>query len=396
MHRPVEEEAILLCFFVSQLSGSQQEQGETEVGDDRVPMDSYHLYFWPDPLSDIQAQVALQRSERLRDHVRYRNTVKKTVGALFFWPTEGREVEAPNLHLLREAASPTRPSYFLRHSRVLRWPGTSLRIPGFMPVDHPVEEEAILLCFFVSHLTGSQQEQGEMEISKHKLRFKDRNAHATLSVTDIQAQVVLQRSERSRDLERYRNTVKKTVELSSFGRPKDEKSRPPISIRYARQLHRCDHHTSLGTGVNEVNHHSFIATEGSATFVRLRRTSPTVTGIPNADVAPHVERNGVYQIHEPRKGPYLALARKCWHFLHERSGIVRTLFGAFLAQVEAKVIIAYLPVGQSSAQMARIFPQNTRISKHKLRFKDRNAHSTLSFIGPLLIDKTGLMNIRLS
>ncbi|MQL95462.1 hypothetical protein Taro_028128 [Colocasia esculenta] len=70
------------------------------------------------------------------------------------------------------------------------------------------------------------------------------------------------------------NTVKKTVELSSFGWPKDEKSRPPISIRHARQLHRRDRHTSLGTGVNEVNLHLFIATEGSATFVSLRRTIP--------------------------------------------------------------------------------------------------------------------------
>ncbi|MQL85802.1 hypothetical protein Taro_018319 [Colocasia esculenta] len=97
--------------------------------------------------------------------------------------------------------------------RVLRCPGTSLRTPGFAPVDCPVDEEAMLLCFSVSQLSGSQQEQGGTEASrsvdvgfrylKHKLCFK--------------------LSKRSCDLERCRNNPQETTELFSFGRSKEEK-----------------------------------------------------------------------------------------------------------------------------------------------------------------------------
>ncbi|MQL95861.1 hypothetical protein Taro_028533 [Colocasia esculenta] len=75
-----------------------------------------------------------------------------------------------------------------------------------------------------------------------------------------------------------RNTSKKTMELSFFGRPKKEKLESHNTIhRYARLLHQRDHNTSLGTvnsvnrDVNEVNQQPFIANEGAVTFVNDRR-----------------------------------------------------------------------------------------------------------------------------
>ncbi|MQL69489.1 hypothetical protein Taro_001772 [Colocasia esculenta] len=102
---------------------------------------------------------------------------------------------------------------------MLRCPGISLRTPGFAPVDCPVDEEAILLFFSVSLLSGSQQEQGGTEvgvqIGGRQFQVGDHIYILSTSCASI--------SERSCDLERDRNNPQETTELFSFGRPKEEK-----------------------------------------------------------------------------------------------------------------------------------------------------------------------------
>ncbi|MQL69206.1 hypothetical protein Taro_001499 [Colocasia esculenta] len=97
---------MLLCFSVSQLSGSQQEQGGTEVGDGRVPMDSHHLYFRSDPLSDILSTGRASTSERSCDLERYRNIVNVTVELSSFGRPKKEKLD-PHLRPLREATAPT-------------------------------------------------------------------------------------------------------------------------------------------------------------------------------------------------------------------------------------------------------------------------------------------------
>ncbi|MQM21957.1 hypothetical protein Taro_055004 [Colocasia esculenta] len=64
---------------------------------------------------------------------------------------------------------------------------------------------------------------------------------------------------------RNRNTVNVTVELSSFGRPKEEKLKPHL-LNLANR------------GVNEVHQQPIIANERPATSVSLRRTPTVDTG----------------------------------------------------------------------------------------------------------------------
>ncbi|MQM17533.1 hypothetical protein Taro_050505 [Colocasia esculenta] len=60
---------------------------------------------------------------------------------------------------------------------VLRCPGTSLKTPGFMPVDVPVDVEAMVAVEVRSRLF--------CRMFKHKRRFKFRNTHAILSVVQV-------------------------------------------------------------------------------------------------------------------------------------------------------------------------------------------------------------------
>ncbi|MQM18078.1 hypothetical protein Taro_051064 [Colocasia esculenta] len=116
-YRPVDEEAILLFFSVSLLSGSQQEQGGTEVGDEGVPMDSHHLYFRSDPLSgrrpdlwtsvtDILSTSCASISERSCDLERHRNDLKKTAELSSFGRLKEEKLELHH-HPQREATAPT-------------------------------------------------------------------------------------------------------------------------------------------------------------------------------------------------------------------------------------------------------------------------------------------------
>ncbi|MQL92328.1 hypothetical protein Taro_024958 [Colocasia esculenta] len=107
--------------------------------------------------------------------------------------------------------------------------GVGVLTPGFAPVDRPVDEEAMLLYFSVSLLSGSQQKQGGTEAS----RLVDVSARLAATAVDVNKYIFKHRlcfknSERSCDLERHRNTVNVTVELSSFGRPKEEKLKPHL------------------------------------------------------------------------------------------------------------------------------------------------------------------------
>ncbi|MQL95726.1 hypothetical protein Taro_028394, partial [Colocasia esculenta] len=75
-----------------------------------------------------------------------------------------------------------------------------------------------------------------------------------------------------------RNTVNMTVELSSFGRPKEEKLKPP-SLSAARGCYNNVVKTlPWAQGVNEVNQQPIITNERPATSASLRRTPTVDTG----------------------------------------------------------------------------------------------------------------------
>ncbi|MQL75060.1 hypothetical protein Taro_007428 [Colocasia esculenta] len=80
----------------------------------------------------------------------------------------------------------------------------------------------------------------------------------------------------------WTNTVNVTVELSSFGRPKEEKLKPHLHpLREAATITWSKHslgYSLVNWGVNEVNQQPIIANERPATSANLRRTSTVDTG----------------------------------------------------------------------------------------------------------------------
>ncbi|MQL67987.1 hypothetical protein Taro_000267, partial [Colocasia esculenta] len=116
-----------------------------------------------------------------------------------------------------------------------------------------------LMSFTDSLLSGSQQKQGgtevDVQIGGRQFQVGDHIYILSMSCASI--------SGRSYDLERDRNIVNVTMELSSFGRPKKEKLEP--------HLHPLLN--LVNRGVNQVNQQSIVANERPVTFASARRTS---------------------------------------------------------------------------------------------------------------------------
>ncbi|MQM14223.1 hypothetical protein Taro_047151 [Colocasia esculenta] len=130
--------------------------------------------------------------------------------------------------------------------RVLRCLGTSLKVLGFAPVDRPVDEEAILLSFTDSLLSGSQQEQGGTEAS----RSVDVSSRLAATYVDVNRYFKHKPRFKFGTLMRpwalQEHCERDCGALLLWPAEKGEVG-APISARCVRPLHRRDHSNSLGT-----------------------------------------------------------------------------------------------------------------------------------------------------